>query len=186
MDNRPGIIAGVGETSVAGTYVQRPGIGVLIVFVIVATIAAAGISALIVFSESAEWTESLVKPDFALSGLQIGLVWELLFACMAVSYWFIRCTPPLPDRRAASIAFGALVLAILAFPFYAILPQNLLNAFVGTLGSAFIAWVVTGVVFRNSRKAGVMLLPVALWLSFASVIAFHVYRLNPPVDLLGG
>ena len=167
------------------TYVDRPGPGILVFFVITAMIVAAGINALIVFSESAEWTEALKKPPFALTGLQIGLVWEALFASMAVSYWFIRGTPPLPDRRAASIAFGALVVAILAFPFYAILPQSLLNAFVGTLGSAFLAWVATAVVFRNSRKAGVMLLPVPIYLSFASVIAYHVYKLNPQPGLLG-
>jgi len=171
---------------VANTYVQKPGLGALAAYVVVATLLAAGINALIVFSEAAEWTESLKKPDFALTGLQIGLLWEFLFACMALAYWFIRCTPPLPDRRAASVAISALFLAILAFPFYAILPQNLLKSFVGTLGSAFVAWIVTGVVFRNSKKAGVMLLPLALWLSFASVIAYRVYRLNPPPSLLGG
>jgi hypothetical protein len=77
--------------------------------------------------------------------------------CPAPSGWGRR---GVRDRRATSIAFG-------------------------TLGSAFIAWFVTGVVFRKCRKAGVMLLPVALWLSFASVIAYQVYRLNPPVGLLG-
>jgi tryptophan-rich sensory protein len=167
------------------TYVDRPGYGILAFLVIAAVVLAAGINALIVFSESAEWTEALQKPPFALTGLQIGLVWEALFASMAVCYWFIRGTPPLPDRRAASIAFGALLAAILAFPFYAILPQNLLNAFVGTLGSAFLAWVATVVVFRNSRKAGVMLLPVPVYLSFASVVAYHVFRLNPDPGLLG-
>ncbi len=168
------------------TYVEKPGLAALTLYVVAAAVLAAGINALIVFSESAEWTESLKKPDFALTGLQIGLVWEFLFACTAVSYWFIRSTPPLPDRRAASVAIWALFLAVLAFPFYAILPQDLLKSFVGTLGSAFIAWIVTGVVFHNSRKAGVMLLPLALWLSFASLIAYRVYQLNPPPSLLGG
>lgn len=170
----------------AGTYIEKPGFGVLTLYVAAAVALAAGVNALIVFSESAEWTESLSKPDFALTGLQIGLIWEFLFACMAASFWFIRTTPPLPDRRAASVAIWALFLVILAFPFYAILPQDLLKSFVGTLGSAFIAWVVTAVVFRNSRKAGVMLLPLALWLSFASLIAYNVYKLNPPPSLLGG
>ena len=92
------------------TYVQKPGLGVLAAYVVVATLLAAGINALIVFSEAAEWTESLKKPDFALTGLQIGLLWEFLFACLALAYWFIRCTPPLPDRRAASVAIWALFL----------------------------------------------------------------------------
>jgi translocator protein len=165
-------------------YVLKPGLSILAVYVVIAMALAAGINALIVFSEAAEWTESLTKPSFALSGLQIGLVWEVLFACLATAFWLIRRTPPLPNRRAASTALAALFLVILSFPFYAILPQHLLNAFVGTLGSAFIAWVVTFVVLRNSRKAGVMVLPLALWLSFASVIAYHVYRLNHPQQLL--
>lgn len=150
-----------------------------------AVVLAALVNGLIVFSEAAEWTESLKKPAFALTGLQIGLVWEVLFACMAGAFWLIRRTPPHPDRRAASTALAAMFFVVLAFPFYAILPQSLLKSFVGTVGSAFIAWVVVGVVMVNSKKAAALLLPLPLWLSFSSVIAFHVQRLNPPVGLLG-
>jgi len=165
-------------------YVSKPGPAILAIYILAAMALAAGINALIVFSEAAEWTESLRKPSFALTGLQIGLIWELLFACLATAFWLIRRTPPLPRRRAASTALAATFLAILCFPFYAILPQSLLNSFVGTLGSAFIAWAMTLVVLRTSRGAGLMMLPLALWLSFASVIAYRVYRLNPPPGLI--
>lgn len=183
-ENRLEIDSPNAGTDLVHNYVRKPGPLILAAYVLVAMALAAGINSLIVFSEAAEWTESLTKPSFALTGLQIGLVWEVLFASMATAFWFIRRTPPLPDRRAASTAMAAVFLVILSFPFYAILPQDLLNSFVGTLGSAFLAWVATLVVFRNSRKAGAMMLPLALWLSFASVIAFHVYRLNPPPTLL--
>jgi tryptophan-rich sensory protein len=166
-------------------YIHRPGLGVLAFYVIAAMSLAALVNALIVFGEVAEWTESLKKPSFALTGLQTGLVWEFLFACMATSFWLIRRTPPLPDRRAASTAMTAMFLVVLAFPFYAILPQSVLKSFVGTVASAFISWIVLGVVSVNSKKAGALLLPLPLWLSFAAVIAFHVQRLNPPVGLLG-
>ncbi len=166
-------------------YAYRPGLGALAIYVIAAMAAATALNAAIVFSDAAEWTESLRKPDFALSGLQIGLVWEFLFACMAGAFWLIRRTPPHPDRRAASTAMTALILCVLAFPFYALLPQSLLNSFVGTMASAFIAWIVVGVVFVNKKVAGLLLLPVAGWLSFYAVVAFHVQRLNPPVGLLG-
>lgn len=163
----------------------RPGFGVLAVYVAVAVFLAASIDALIVFSDAAEWTESLQKPRFALTGLQIGLVWVFVFACMAVAFWFIRRTPPLPDRRAASTAMAGMFLVLLAFPFYAILPQSLLNSFVGMIGSAFIAWVVVAVVAVNSKKAAVLLLPLPLWLSFASTIAYEVKLLNPSFGQLG-
>lgn len=166
-------------------YTYKPGLTALVVYVVIALALAAAINAAIVFYDAAEWTESLKKPAFALSGVQIGLMWEFLFACIAASFWLIRRTPPLPDRRAASTAMAALILAILSFPFYALLPQSLLNSFVGTFASAFIAWIVCGVVFVNSKRAAVLLLPLAVWLSFASVVAFEVKRLNPPVGLLG-
>jgi tryptophan-rich sensory protein len=166
-------------------YIYKPGLASLAVYVLLAMTLAAAINATIVFSNAAEWTESLKKPAFALSGLQIGLVWEALFACIAAAFWFIRRTPPLPDRRAASTAMAAMILAVLAFPFYALLPQSLLNSFVGTVASAFIAWVVVGVVLVNSKWAAVLLLPLAGWLSFGSVVAFQMHRLNPPAGLLG-
>lgn len=167
------------------SYAYKPGPAALAVYVITAVALAAAVNAVIVFSDAAEWTERLRKPAFALSGLQMGLVWEVLFACMAGAYWFVRRTPPLPDRRAASIALLAMFVVVLSFPFYALLPHSLLNAFVGTFASAFIAWIVCGVVIVNSRQAGLLLLPLAVWLSFASVVAFHVHRLNPVSPLLG-
>ncbi len=166
------------------SYAYKPGIGALAVYVVIAMVTAALVNGLIVFSDAAEWTESLKKPPFALTGMQIGLVWEFLFASMATSFWLIRRTPPHATRRAASTAMAAMFFVVLAFPFYAILPQSLLNSFVGTLASAFIAWVVVAVVSVNSRWAGVMLLPLSFWLSFAAMIAYHVNRLNPPLGLL--
>ena len=174
-----------GDCALAMSYTKKPGLGALAVYVVVAMALAALINGLIVFSDAAEWTESLKKPVFALTGLQIGLMWEFLFACMATSFWLIRRTPPLPDRRAASTALAAMFLIVLAFPFYAILPQSLLNSFVGTVASAFIAWIVVLVVWLNSKRAGIVLLPLALWLSFASAIAHQVRYLNPPPALLG-
>lgn len=166
-------------------YAYKPGPIALVVYVLTAMVLATAINAVIVFSDAAEWTGQLKKPAFALSGLQMGLVWEFLFACMAAAFWFVRRTPPLPDRRAASTALLMMILVVLAFPFYALLPHSLLNTFVGTFASAFIAWVVCGVVTANSRRAALLLLPLALWLSFASVVAFHVHRLNPVKGLLG-
>ena len=166
-------------------YAYRPGLAALAVYILVALALAAAINALIVFSEAAEWTETLKKPTFALSGLQIGLVWEFLFAGMASAVWFIRRTPPLPNRRAASIAMVAMVLTVLAFPFYALLPQSLFNSFVGTFASAFVAWIVCGIVFFNSKWAGILMLPLAVWLTFASVVTFELKHLNPGVGLLG-
>jgi tryptophan-rich sensory protein len=174
-----------GTRPLASTYIRKPGVGALAAYVVLAAGLAAGINALIVFSESAEWTESLAKPRYALTGVQIGVGWELMFAFLALAIWFVRRTPPLPDRRAASTAMTALVIAVLSFPFYAILPQHMLNSFVGTLGSAFIAWVVTGVVFNNSRKAGLALMPLSLWLSYYAVVTWQMYRLNPEPILLG-
>ena len=169
----------------ATRYGYKPGLAALAVYILVAMALAAAINALIVFSDAAEWTETLKKPAFALSGLQIGLVWEFLFISMASAAWFIRRTPPLPARRAASIAMLAMMLTVLAFPFYALLPQSLFNSFVGTFASAFVAWIVCGIVFFNSKWAGLLMLPLAIWLTFASVVAFEVKQLNPPVGLLG-
>lgn len=166
-------------------HTYKPGPTALVIYIASAMALAAVVNAAIVFSDAAEWTESLKKPAFALTGLQIGLVWELLFACMATAFWFIRRSPPRPARRAASTAMLAMMVAVLAFPFYAILPQSLLNSFVGTFASAFIAWIVCGVVFLDSKWAGLLMLPLAIWLSFSSVVAFHVQGLNPPVGLLG-
>jgi tryptophan-rich sensory protein len=175
----------MGDASLATRYAYKPGQAALSLYVAAALLVAAVINVAILSSIVGAGTQSLKNPAFALPGLERGRVWEVLFVCLAAAYGFSRRPPPLPDRRAAVTALLGMILVVLAFPLYALLPKSLLNSFVGTAASAFIAWIVCGVVYVNSKHAALLLLPLALWLSYASVVAFHVHRLNLPINIVG-
>ena len=148
------------------------GLFVLVVF------AAAGLGSLFTRPAVPGWYASLAKPSFTPPNRVFGPVWTLLYLSMAVSAWLVW-------RRGGFGAHGA------AFALFAV--QLLLNAswspvFFGAhrIGTAFVvivlmwaAILVTLVAFwRVSRPAGALLVPYQLWVTFAGVLNFELWRLN--------
>lgn len=88
-------------------------------------------------------------------------------------------TSAFADRRALAVqAILATFVVTCAFPFYALLPRSVFAGFVGTAISLPIAWIVVAVTFRASRKAGLAMLPLSLWLSYAVFVAHASWTLN--------
>jgi tryptophan-rich sensory protein len=121
----------------------------------------------------------LAQPDWAPPGWLFGPVWTTLYAMMAVSAWLVW-------REGG---FGRQGLALGLF-----LAQLALNALWSWL---FFAWQMGGAAFIEvlvlwlaiaatlvafwlvAPLAGVLLLPYLAWVSFAAVLNFSVWRLNP-------
>ncbi|WP_296714989.1 TspO/MBR family protein [Rhodoblastus sp.] len=130
------------------------------------------------FPNLVPWYQDLAKPWFTPPNFVFGPAWTLLYALMALAFWRILILPPQPGR---SLAIG-LFLAQLAlnvvwsFAFFAahspllglidIIPQELL-----VIATALAFW-------RLDRLAGLCLLPLALWVAYATALNFEVWRLN--------
>jgi len=125
-----------------------------------------------------EWYEDLQKPSWNPPGWLFGPVWSVLYAMMAVSAWSIW-------RRGGFRAQRS--------PLSLFLVQLLLNALWSPLffglkwpGLAFLeivvlwfAIVLTILAFnRVCRASALMLIPYLLWVSFASVLNFTLWRMN--------
>jgi translocator protein len=131
------------------------------------------------FPNLSPWYESLVKPSFNPPNSVFGPAWTLLYALMAVAFWRILILPEQKGRKLAIVVFlGQLLLNVLwSFAFFAahspllglidIVPQLALVA-----ASMVLFW-------RLDRFAGLCLLPLTLWVSFATALNFAVWRLNP-------
>jgi benzodiazapine receptor len=131
---------------------------------------------------AAEFYQELIRPAWAPPGNLFGPVWSVLYFLMGVASWLVW-------REQQAKSGGALAL-------YGV--QLALNALWSWL---FFAWregqwafveivvlwiliVATVVSFSRIRPlAAALLLPYLAWVSFASVLAFKVWRLNP--HLLG-
>ena len=121
----------------------------------------------------------LAQPAWAPPAWLFGPVWTVLYAMMAIAAWLVWRSGGFRANRIALSFF---------------LVQLVLNAFWSWL---FFAWqrgalaftdivllwvfiVVTLVSFWRVRPlSGVLLIPYLLWVSFASVLNYSVWQLNP-------
>jgi translocator protein len=130
------------------------------------------------FPNLVPWYASLAKPSFNPPNFIFGPVWTLLYALMAFAFWRILILPQQPGRRLAIGLFLAqLALNVIwSFAFFAarspllglidIIPQETL-----VLATLILFW-------RLDRIAGLCLAPLAIWVGFATLLNFAIWRLN--------
>ncbi len=124
-----------------------------------------------------QWYLELTKPSFTPPGWIFAPVWTALYILMGLAAWLIW--------RQAGLAA--------AIPLAVFLIQLILNGlwsyiFFGrhAIGAAFaeiiILWLfilLTMILFwKRSPLAGAFILPYLLWVSFASILNYSIWRLN--------
>ncbi len=130
-------------------------------------------------SEIGTWYETLVKPSFNPPSWLFGPVWTILFALMGISLYRIDAALFAgKKKRIAEIMFHIqLVLnvawSIIFFSFHA--PGIALIEILFLL-AAIIATAVLA--YRVDRIAAWLLVPYILWVSFATILNFAIWRLN--------
>ena len=125
-----------------------------------------------------EWYAGLVKPTLTPPGWIFGPVWTLLYAMMATAAWLVwrrygwaNAIGPL------GLFFGQLALnALWSYLFFG--AHHLLLAFIEVM-VLWIVIVLTMVSFwRTVPAAGALLIPYVIWVGYASVLNFQLWRLN--------
>ena len=125
----------------------------------------------------------LVRPDWSPPGWLFGPVWLTLFTLMGVAAWLVWRQAGFAAARTALTLF----LAQLGFNglwswlffawglgLWALMDIAVLLVLITATMTAF---------WRRQRLAGAMLVPYLLWVSFAAVLNYSLWRLNP--QLLG-
>ena len=140
--------------------------------------AAAGLGSVVTTSKIPNWYAELAKPAWTPPGWLFGPVWTALYLGMAIAAWLIW--------RKRRIGGAKLPLALFA-------TQLALNSLWSVLffgfqrpGVAFIeilllwsAIFATLLAFwRHSTLAGSLLIPYLVWVSFAAVLNWSIWRLN--------
>jgi tryptophan-rich sensory protein len=126
------------------------------------------------------WYATLTKPSFNPPDWIFAPVWTTLFVLMGISLYLVL-NEGLQDKKVkiSLFLFGLQLLlnvlwSFLFFglhsPFYAFLEILILWA-------AIVLTIVN--FFKVSRKAGFLLLPYIFWVSFAAILNFSIWRLNP-------
>ena len=126
-----------------------------------------------------EWYAQLKKPLWNPPGWIFGPVWTALYTMMAIAAWLVWLNCGFSARRKALVLFLLQLLLNAAWsPLFFGLHRPAL-AFVEIV-MLWLAILATLLVFwKVQRGAGVLLLPYLAWVSFAVVLNFTLWRLNP-------
>ncbi len=131
-----------------------------------------------VFVSTDGWYAGLVKPAWNPPGWLFGPVWTLLYVMMGVAAWLVwqRGGWAL-QRRSLGLYLLQWALNALWTPVFFGLQQP--SWACGVIVALDVAVLLTLVAFWNVRRvAGVLLVPYALWVAFATVLNFTIWWLN--------
>ena len=119
----------------------------------------------------------LNKPSWAPPAGVFGPVWTVLYALMGVAAWLVWRAPG--PKRAALTLFGAQLAAnaLWSWLFFAWHRGALAAVEILVLLALIVAMIVA--FWRISRLAALLMVPYLLWVSFASMLTWAVWRSNP-------
>ncbi len=141
-------------------------------FIIAGIGAAASINARSFYAE-------LIRPDWAPPGAVFGPVWTTLYTLMGIAAWLVWRINGFKAARTPLILF-LIQLALNALWSWLFFAWQL-GAF--SFAEIVVLWlfiVITLVLFWRIRiLAGVLLVPYLLWVSFATVLCYTIWQMNP-------
>ncbi len=126
------------------------------------------------------WYDMLVKPSFNPPSWVFGPVWTILYILMGISlYLVLMAWRRGSDTRIPLVLFGIQLAlnALWSFLFFG------LQSPAAGLAGIIVLWIFIGATivtfFRISRPAALLLLPYFAWVSFASILNYAIFTLNP-------
>ena len=122
------------------------------------------------------WYETLIKPSFTPPNWVFAPVWTSLFIMMGISLYIIWQKGS-SNGKALSIFSVQLILNVL----WSAIFFGLRSPLAGLI-EICILWILILLTIlefmKISRTAGLLLIPYILWVSFAALINFFIWRLN--------
>lgn len=128
---------------------------------------------------AASFYRELQLPAFAPPAWLFGPAWSLLYTLMAIAAWLVWRSSK-QTKTAMWLYFGQLAVnALWSWLFFAWYQGAAAFADIMLLLPLIVA---TGWCFwRHNKLAGLLLLPYLLWVSFAAVLNFSIWQLNPTI-----
>jgi len=121
----------------------------------------------------------LSQPAWAPPSWLFGPVWSTLYAMMAIAAWLVWREGRFPANRKALSLFlvQLLVNSLWSWLFFAWHLGGLAFADILFLWLLIVATIIY--FWRASAMAGALLIPYLLWVSFATVLNYSIWQLNP-------
>jgi len=146
---------------------------------IIAVAAASVIGQLATYPNLAPWYAGLVKPSFNPPNWVFAPVWTTLYVLMAFAVWrILRLPEASAARRLALILFFVQLALNAAWSWMFFGVHNLLLGAINIVPQLLVI-VATVVAFhRLDRIAAWCLVPLVVWVAFASVLNIAIWQLN--------
>lgn len=124
------------------------------------------------------WYARLAKPLFAPPPWMFAPIWITLDMLAAVAAWRVWVARDAPARRPAMVFFAIELLLSMAWPM-AMFTLRLPAAAAIEVGILWLAALATTTAFFEvSRIAALLVTPMLLWATFASMLSIEIWRLN--------
>lgn len=124
------------------------------------------------------WYQTLQKPSFNPPNWLFAPVWTALYIMIAVAGWRVWRAHGLRGARAAMALFAVQLALNLAWSFL-FFGYRMIGAALIEIILLLMAILVTTVLFwKRDRLAGMLFVPYAGWVAFATILNFALWRLN--------
>jgi len=125
------------------------------------------------------WYDSLNKPSFNPPDWIFGPVWVILYLMMGISL-FIVWKEDLKNKEIKSAFLIFMIQLIFNAAWLIVFFGG--HSIIGGLIVIVILWILILITIlkfiKISRVAGILLIPYLLWISFATVLNYFIYKLN--------
>lgn len=125
------------------------------------------------------WYANINKPSFRPPNWVFAPIWATLFLLMGIALFLIWRKGL--TRKDVKTAFAFFIFHLVLNTLWSILFFGLKSPFAAFIEIIFLwAAILTSIIlfFRISKIAAYLLIPYILWVSFASVLNFAIWRLN--------
>ncbi|WP_115865432.1 TspO/MBR family protein [Halorussus litoreus] len=129
-------------------------------------------------SDVATWYPTLAKPGFTPPSWLFGPVWTTLYLLMGVALYLVWQSGPGRPRRIALALFGVQLALNAGWTLVFFGAHSLFGGLVVIL--ALLAAIVATMAAsrRVDRRAVPLLVPYLLWVGFATLLTYEIWRLN--------
>lgn len=149
-----------------------------LVLFIVLCLSVGGLGAIATTPEIDGWYQTLAKPSWNPPSWIFGPVWTTLYVLMAIAAWLVWKKSGVQAAALPLTLFGVQLLLNLAWS-WLFFRHHLIGWACVDIALLWLAILATTTVFfQHSRLAGWLLVPYLLWVSFAAVLNFSIWRLN--------
>lgn len=125
------------------------------------------------------WYAGLEKPGFTPPNSVFAPVWTTLYVLMAFSAWrLLRIVPGTPGRGLALGLFYAQLALNVAWSWMFFAAHSPVLGLINIVPQWLLILATIAAAWRVDRLAAAVLVPLLLWVGYASALNFEIWRLN--------